>query len=125
MCVTTSRANRAGAGPRTSLQIRTLREQGLAVIGGLATMPEYDDWRQCAACRDENPELFFPVSDVGPGARQADRAKAVSARCPVRAQCLEYALDSGIDDGVLGGTTAVERRALRSRERTARRWGTT
>jgi WhiB family transcriptional regulator, redox-sensing transcriptional regulator len=77
-----------------------------------------DDWRQRAACRDEDPELFFPVSDTGPGARQAEQAKAVCARCPVRELCLDYALDSGLDHGIFGGTTETERRELRRRTRT-------
>jgi len=72
-----------------------------------------DDWRQRAACRDEDPELFFPVSDTGPGARQAEQAKAICARCPVRELCLDYALDSGLDHGIFGGTTETERRELR------------
>ncbi|HYH30491.1 MAG TPA: WhiB family transcriptional regulator [Pseudonocardia sp.] len=78
-------------------------------------MRHYDDWRQRAACRDEDPELFFPLSEVGPGARQADRAKALCARCPVATQCLEYALGNGLDHGIFGGTTETERRALRRR----------
>jgi WhiB family redox-sensing transcriptional regulator len=78
-------------------------------------MPTYDDWRQRAACRDQDPELFFPVSDMGPGARQTEQAKAVCARCPVRAECLEYALDNALDHGIYGGTTESERRALRRR----------
>lgn len=82
-------------------------------------MPDFDDWRQRAACRDLDPELFFPVSEKGPGARQADRAKAVCARCPVRAACLEYALDNALDHGIFGGTTETERRTLR-RARTVR-----
>lgn len=69
-------------------------------------------WAELAACKDEEPELFFPVSDVGPGARQTAQAKAVCARCPVRAECLGYALDNGLDHGVFGGTTAEERRRL-------------
>jgi WhiB family redox-sensing transcriptional regulator len=81
-------------------------------------MPTYD-WRHRAACRDQDPELFFPVSDMGPGARQAKLAKAVCARCPVRAQCLEYALDNGLDHGIYGGTTESERRALRRTVRKA------
>lgn len=76
-------------------------------------MSNYEDWRQRAACRDEDPELFFPVSDTGPGARQADQAKAVCARCPVRERCLDYALDTGLDHGIFGGTTEAERRELR------------
>jgi WhiB family redox-sensing transcriptional regulator len=81
-------------------------------------MPTYD-WRHRAACRDQDPELFFPVSDIGPGARQAERAKAVCARCPVRAQCLEYALDNGLDHGIYGGTSESERRMLRRTVRKA------
>lgn len=70
------------------------------------------DWRDRAACRDEDPELFFPISETGPGAEQVRRAKAVCAQCPVRSECLEYAMDSGLDYGVFGGTTAYERRQL-------------
>lgn len=75
-----------------------------------------DDWRENAACRDADPELFFPVSDMGPGARQVAEAKAVCARCPVRAQCLDYALDAALDHGVFGGTTERERRELVRRQ---------
>lgn len=69
-------------------------------------------WGDLAACRGEDSELFFPISEVGPGARQAAKAKAVCARCPVRSECLAYALDNGLDYGVFGGTTADERRRL-------------
>ena len=76
-------------------------------------MRDFDDWRQGAACRDQDPELFFPLTEMGPGARQVDRAKAVCARCPVRADCLAYALEGGLDHGIFGGTTESERRELR------------
>jgi WhiB family redox-sensing transcriptional regulator len=79
----------------------------------------HTDWRHRAACRDEDPELFFPISEVGPAARQATEAKAVCARCPVREQCLRYALDNGLDHGVFGGTTERERRAVTRRTRQA------
>jgi len=77
----------------------------------------HTDWRHRAACRDEDPELFFPISEVGPGARQTAEAKAVCARCPVREQCLRHALDNGLNDGIFGGTTERERRALTRRTR--------
>nr|WP_310278237.1 WhiB family transcriptional regulator [Haloactinomyces albus] len=70
------------------------------------------DWRHRAACRDEDPELFFPVSDMGPGARQVEQAKAVCARCPVRSACLNYAVDNGLHHGIFGGTTERERQQL-------------
>ncbi|WP_033292423.1 WhiB family transcriptional regulator [Amycolatopsis jejuensis] len=69
-------------------------------------------WLARAACQDEDPELFFPISAIGPGARQVEKAKAVCARCPVRAECLTYALDNGLDNGIFGGTTELERRKL-------------
>ncbi|HLU54070.1 MAG TPA: WhiB family transcriptional regulator [Pseudonocardia sp.] len=76
-------------------------------------MPDFDDWRLAAACRDHDPELFFPLSEVGPGARQVERAKAVCAGCPVRSECLDYALAAGLDHGIFGGMTETERRVLR------------
>ncbi|GLY64695.1 WhiB family transcriptional regulator [Amycolatopsis taiwanensis] len=77
------------------------------------------DWRHRAACREEDPELFFPVSELGPGARQVAQAKSVCARCPVRAECLEYALENGLDHGIFGGLTEEERRQVRSRQNVA------
>ena len=71
------------------------------------------DWRDHAACRDTDPELFFPVGNAGPALHQLDRAKQVCAGCPVRAPCLEWALASGQEAGVWGGTSEDERCALR------------
>jgi WhiB family transcriptional regulator, redox-sensing transcriptional regulator len=84
-----------------------------------ADMNIVDDWRDRAACRDADPELFFPVSDLGPGARQVAEAKTVCGRCPVRARCLDYAIDNALDHGVFGGTTERERRVLVRRDRVA------
>lgn len=71
------------------------------------------DWRHRAACRDEDPELFFPVGNSGPALRQVAEAKAVCVRCPVTASCLRWALDAGQDAGVWGGMSEAERRALK------------
>jgi len=75
------------------------------------------DWREQAACRHENPELFFPIGTSGPALDQIDEAKAVCARCPVREICLQVALDHGEDEGIWGGTTPQERRELIRRRR--------
>jgi WhiB family redox-sensing transcriptional regulator len=73
-----------------------------------------NDWRHRAACRNLDPEIFFPVAEDGPVRdRETARAKAVCARCPVAAQCLAWALESGQDYGIWGGMTEDERRALR------------
>lgn len=72
-------------------------------------------WVALAACRDTNPDLFFPVTETGPGARQARTAKAVCAACPVAARCLTWALDTAQPHGIWGGHTPTERATLRPR----------
>ncbi len=57
------------------------------------------DWRHRALCRDEDPELFFPIGTTGPAVTQIEQAKAVCHRCPVVQSCLEWALTSGQDSG--------------------------
>jgi WhiB family transcriptional regulator, redox-sensing transcriptional regulator len=76
--------------------------------------PPVEDWRDYAACRHADPELFFPIGTAGAGLVQADRAKRVCAGCPVRAVCLDWALTTGQDVGVWGGTVPDERRAMRA-----------
>ncbi len=83
------------------------------------------DWRHRAICRDEDPELFFPVGTSGPALLQIAEAKTVCRRCPVVSECLTWALESGQDAGVWGGMSEDERRALkrrnaRTRARTAK-----
>ena len=78
---------------------------------------ERRDWWHLAACRESDPELFFPVTARGPGAGEIAQAKAVCATCHVRRQCLQYALATHQVDGVWGGTTEDERRLHVRRER--------
>jgi WhiB family redox-sensing transcriptional regulator len=70
-------------------------------------------WRDDAACRDTDPDLFFPVGTTGLAVDQIASAKAVCATCPVRRECLEFALFTNQDSGVWGGTSEDERRKLR------------
>lgn len=74
-------------------------------------------WMEDAACREPrvDPELFFPVTESGPGVRQVAAARAVCARCPVQRQCRDWALQAGEPAGIWGGTTPEERRLLRGR----------
>ncbi|MEU7900687.1 WhiB family transcriptional regulator [Nonomuraea sp. NPDC049152] len=65
-----------------------------------------------AACLDEDPEIFFPISLQGAGHAQVERAKAICHGCPVRRPCLDYAITTRQADGVWGGTDPAERRAL-------------
>ncbi|MFF7046988.1 WhiB family transcriptional regulator [Streptomyces griseorubiginosus] len=70
------------------------------------------EWLRRAACVGEDPELFFPVGTLGPAVRDITAAKQVCARCPVRPECLEWALSTGQTSGVWGGTCEQERDAL-------------
>src|SRR6185295_15736566 len=78
-------------------------------------------WLDRAACVDEDPELFFPDGNTGQALLQTEQAKAVCHRCEVAAACLKWALESGQDYGVWGGTSEDERRLLKGRSSRVRR----
>jgi WhiB family redox-sensing transcriptional regulator len=71
------------------------------------------EWQSRSACMSADPDLFFPVSAAGPSAVQAGKAKAICARCPVRQECTDFALDHREVQGIWGGTTEAERKKLR------------
>jgi WhiB family redox-sensing transcriptional regulator len=75
------------------------------------------EWVHRALCKDEDPELFFPAGNTGPAASQIEAAKAVCSRCPVRIECLEWAMGTAQDSGVWGGLSEEERRSLRRARR--------
>lgn len=80
------------------------------------------DWQTKAACRQEDPELFFPIGPTGPAKLQTENAKAVCRRCEVRPECLLWALQTGQQNGVWGGLSERELRQIRNRaNRTASR----
>ena len=72
-----------------------------------------DEWRRTAACRDTDPDLFFPVGTTGPAIEQIENAKAVCRQCSAQTLCLEYAIDTNQDSGIWGGTSEEERRQIR------------
>ena len=73
------------------------------------------DWRGQAACRDADPELFFPDRDIRSARAQVKTAKLICRRCRVSATCLSWALASGQEAGIWGGLTEDERRRLHRR----------
>jgi len=79
------------------------------------------DWRTDAACRDEDPELFFPIGTTGPAVDQTEAAKKICDRCTVREECLEFALATNQDAGIWGGLNEDQRRTLRRQRQRARR----
>jgi WhiB family transcriptional regulator, redox-sensing transcriptional regulator len=73
------------------------------------------DWRDRAACRDTDPELFFPDGDNRSARTKVKAAKLVCRGCPVNTACLSWALTSDQQAGIWGGLTEEERRRLHRR----------
>lgn len=66
-----------------------------------------DDWRDQAACQGHDPELWFPhESETGQPAKQ------ICGTCPVREQCLTWAIDHKQDYGIWGGLNHNQRKRL-------------
>ncbi|MGW1068280.1 WhiB family transcriptional regulator [Streptomyces aureus] len=74
------------------------------------------DWGARALCRTADPDELFVE-----GAAQ-HRAKALCAGCPVRLECLSFALDNRIEHGIWGGATERDRRALLRRRPVVASW---
>lgn len=69
-------------------------------------------WRKHASCHGLDTELFFPET-----AADADAPKRVCAHCPVRTECLRWALAHDEPHGIWGGLTTAERHRLQLRDR--------
>jgi WhiB family redox-sensing transcriptional regulator len=73
------------------------------------------DWLTQGKCRDMDSAIFFPSDGIG-----VQAAQRICAECPVKAQCLEYALADHVDHGVWGGTSERERRRILRHRRMSR-----
>jgi WhiB family transcriptional regulator, redox-sensing transcriptional regulator len=75
-------------------------------------------WAELALCAQADPDAWFPAKGQHASAKTATR---ICRACPVRVQCLDYALSGadtlgGIATGIWGGTTPHERDQLRQRK---------
>lgn len=66
-------------------------------------------WQDRALCAQCDPDSFFP--ELGQP-NQIHHAKMICRRCPVRAQCLDDALENNERFGIWGGMTVPERERL-------------
>lgn len=73
------------------------------------------DWMERGKCRDMDPAVFFPNDGMG-----VQVAQRICAECPVREECLEYALENRVDHGVWGGASERERRRILRQRRISR-----
>ena len=78
---------------------------------------DVERWQEWAACKGTNPDVFYPLDDLG-----ASHAKSFCANCPVQEACLRYALARREKHGIWGGKTTSERESIirRARQRMLR-----
>ena len=81
----------------------------LADFVGILEVPITDErpWVVFSACRDADPDFFFPATR-----EEEEHALAICATCPVRLDCLEYALEARERFGIWGGLTEKQRKRL-------------
>jgi len=72
-------------------------------------------WLDSALCLQFDGDMWFPEKGASPAP-----AKLLCGRCDVRAECLEYALETNEEFGIWGGLSTAERRTLRRRRRLRR-----
>jgi len=70
------------------------------------------EWQMDAPCAQTDPEVFFPEDKA-----DVRLAKSICKTCPVKTQCLAFAMENAETFGVWGGTTARERQILRNKGR--------
>ena len=70
------------------------------------------DWMAKAACRGQPADVLFADEE-----EHADYslARLIGARCPVRGECLAFALKLNIGHGMYAGLTPHQRTVLRRR----------
>lgn len=74
-----------------------------------------ETWQLQAACRGPHADVFFPPLQFERKEVKIERevrAKAICSVCPVRQECLEYALAIREQHGIWGGLNEVERKQL-------------
>jgi hypothetical protein len=54
--------------------------------------PNQDNWRSYGACKNDDPDLFFPIGQGGPARLQVEQAKQVCWRCPGKMLASEHVL---------------------------------
>jgi len=79
---------------------------GSLPLSGTVSESVSDPWRERAICPGEDPEIFFPVFGD-----PAIEARLLCTNCPVRLECLQYAMEAD-EHGIWGGLDREQRRAL-------------
>lgn len=70
-------------------------------------------WRDLAACKGVNPDLFYPPKG---GTEHMNAAKSICMTCPVIIPCREYGIEHE-DIGIWGGWASKELKRERKRRK--------
>jgi WhiB family redox-sensing transcriptional regulator len=79
----------------------------------LSTLTLVEIWQAKAACRGPQAAVFFPPAQFErkeEKLEREDRAKEICRACPVRPECLQYALEIKEPHGIWGGLNEIERK---------------
>lgn len=72
-----------------------------------------DEWRKKSACYGGNTNLFFPTKeDHSSCSLQIAMSRLICVTCPVRIDCLKFALENNEKHGIWGGIVPRDRRKL-------------
>lgn len=74
--------------------------------------PTRPDWMDEADCAQVGDDWWYPRTKDGKGGDIGAEAKQICRSCPVRLECLEYALEIREEWGIWGGLTPAERRNI-------------
>jgi hypothetical protein len=74
-------------------------------------LPSYPEWHRDALCAEIGGNSWFPEKGD-----TAQDARKICVRCPVRQECLDYALENADLTGIWGATSEWERKRMRRGE---------
>lgn len=69
-------------------------------------------WKKDALCRNMPPNFFYPVGQSRAAEAQTEQAQRVCHECPVKDECLEYAVTNNERHGVWGGESEKSRMTI-------------
>ena len=72
------------------------------------------EWKWDAACQGMGPDIFYlELGQTIENKMRLAQARQICAKCTVRIDCLNYAMDNQIGTGIWAGTTPMQRKKLR------------
>jgi WhiB family redox-sensing transcriptional regulator len=88
-------------------KMRETHERARAALSLVRDSSSDTSWMKNGKCSEVPPDVMLPTTVSG-----IKTAKAICTGCDVEADCLGYAINKKIFDGVLAGTTGKERRDI-------------